>query len=64
MDSHALNQLALEKSLANTIIEEGVFVGFDDALDDIPDDQNIRRSRRPRWMRTATPLIHQQFRRR
>lgn len=39
IESGALNGLAMEQSLANTVIEEGIFVGFDDSLNDIPDDE-------------------------
>jgi hypothetical protein len=39
LDSGALNELATEKSLANTVIEEGIFTGYDDSLDEIPETE-------------------------
>lgn len=39
LDSGALNGLATEKSLANTVIEEGILVGYDDSLDEIPESE-------------------------
>jgi phage-related protein (TIGR01555 family) len=56
LNSGMLNSLAAEQSLANTVVEEAILVGYDDSLADIPEDEKYPSLSAPETDAAGNPI--------